>query len=250
MMAQRLVAQAFGRAQDYDAHAGVQQQVAASLAKAIGAAGCAPHPRVLEIGCGTGLLGAELIPLLPGADWLMSDLSPAMLARARARFAGRGTIAYRAMAYREMDGQAPDVDGPFDLIASSLAFQWFDDLGASLARLRELLAPGGLLAFSTMIAGSFEEWRAAHDGASCGLAEYPSAAELRAMGFAVQELALTVEGGGKAFLRHLRGIGADVARHGHRPVSAGQLRQVIARFDSLGGRATYRVALCLQRAAA
>jgi len=242
MMAQRLVAQAFGRARDYDAHAGVQQQVAAMLAQAIGAAGCGPHPRVLEIGCGTGLLGAALMPVLPGADWVMTDLSPAMLARARARFAGMDGIAYRAM-----DGQAPDVDGPFDLIASSLAFQWFDDLGAALARLQGLLAPGGMLAFTTMIAGSFEEWRAAHDGMPCGLTDYPPAADLRAMGFAVQELALTVEGGGKAFLRHLRGIGADVARAGHRPLSAGQLRQVIAGFDSQGGRATYRVALCLRR---
>jgi malonyl-CoA O-methyltransferase len=242
MMAQRLVAQAFGRADDYDAHAGVQQQVAAMLAQAIGEAGCAPDPRVLEIGCGTGLLGAALMPLLPGADWLMSDLSPAMLERARARFAGEGGIAYRAM-----DGQAPDVTGPFDLIASSLAFQWFDDLGAALARLDGLLARGGLLAFTTMIAGSFDEWRAAHEGLPCGLADYPSGADLQAMGFAVREVSLTVDGGGRAFLRHLRGIGADVARDGHRPLSAGQLRQVMARFDSQGGRATYRVALCLRR---
>lgn len=244
MMAQRLVAEAFGRAQDYDAHADIQRQVAEKLAAMIVAQGCTPHPRVLEVGCGTGLLGAALMPGLPGADWLMSDLSPAMLARARARFAG---MAGQTITYRAMDGQAPDVDGPFDLIASSLAFQWFDDLEAALARLSALLAPGGLLAFSTMVAGSFEEWREAHGDRPCGLAEYPTAAQLRALGLELQEAALTIDGGGRAFLRHLRGIGADVARAGHRPLSAGQLRQVIARFDAKGGRATYRVALCLRR---
>lgn len=245
MMAQRLVSEAFGRADNYDAHAGVQQQVAAMLAETVAAQDLPPAPRVLEIGCGTGFLGAALMPLLSGARWVMSDLSPAMLARARARFAGHDGVDYRVI-----DGQAPDVAGPFDLIVSSLAFQWFDDLGEAAGRLQRLLAPGGLLAFTTMIAGSFAQWRAAHEDAPCGLADYPDAADLRAMGFAVREVEWAVEGGGRAFLRHLRGIGADVPRAGHRPLSAGQLRRVIARFDSQGGRATYRVALCLRRNAA
>lgn len=242
MMPGRLIADAFGRAQDYDAHAGVQRQVAEALARWIAEAGCGNARRVLEIGCGTGLLGAALMPMLDGAAWCMTDLSPAMLARARARFAGTGGITYRVM-----DGQVPDIDGPFDLITSSLAFQWFDDLAGALRRLKTLLAPGGTLAFATMVAGSFAEWREAHGDLPCGMAEYPSAQNLRAMGCDVREISLSVGGGGRAFLRHLRGIGADVPRAGHRPLSAGQMRQVIARFDSHGGQATYRVALCLLR---
>ena len=239
MMAARGIAQAFDRAQDYDAHAGVQRMVAAMLAAQAALLALPPAPRVLEIGCGTGLLGEALMPRWPDASWLMTDLSPAMLARARARFAGVGRIAYRVM-----DGAAPDVEGPFDAIVSSLAFQWFDDLDRAVERLRGLLAPDGWLSFATMAEGSFAEWRAAHEGVPCGLADYPPAARLRAMGLAVREVECVVEGGGRAFLRHLRGIGADVPRAGHRPLSAGQLRKVIARFDASGGRATYRVALC------
>src|SRR3546814_16589572 len=62
-----------------------------------------------------------------------------------------------------MDGEQPCFAEHvrFDLICSSLAFQWFDDLHASVARLARWLAPGGYLAFTTMADGSFAEWRVA-----------------------------------------------------------------------------------------
>src|SRR3546814_13046234 len=77
---------------------------------------------------------------------------------------GRGRFRYVAM-----DGErpcfAPDVR--FDLVCSSLAFQWFHDLEGAVASLCALLAPGGHLAFTTLAEGSFDEWRAAHR--ICGL---------------------------------------------------------------------------------
>src|SRR3546814_16095652 len=65
--------------------------------------------------------------------------------------------------YLAMDGEQPCFAEHvrFDLICSSLAFQWFDDLHASVARLARWLAPGGYLAFTTMADGSFAEWRVA-----------------------------------------------------------------------------------------
>ncbi|MDT8872357.1 hypothetical protein RAA17_17145 [Komagataeibacter rhaeticus] len=41
-----------------------------------------------------------------------------------------------------MDGQAPDAQGPFDLICSSLAMQWFHNRAQALHALAGLLAPG------------------------------------------------------------------------------------------------------------
>src|SRR3546814_14322438 len=62
-----------------------------------------------------------------------------------------------------MDGEAPIFEGEwFDLILSSLAFQWFDDLGGAVGRLAGLLRPGGSLIFSTLGRGSFARWRSAH----------------------------------------------------------------------------------------
>src|SRR3546814_5301552 len=79
---------------------------------------------------------------------------------------GRGRFRYVAM-----DGErpcfAPDVR--FDLVCSSLAFQWFHDLEGAVASLCALLAPGGHLAFTTLAEGSFDEWRAAHR--ICGRSE-------------------------------------------------------------------------------
>src|SRR3546814_13221474 len=109
-----------------------------------------------------------------------------------------------------------------DRVCSSLAFQWFHDLEGAVASLCALLAPGGHLAFTTLAEGSFDEWRAAHR--ICGLKEavpaYPSVASLRAMApggheadifdFRIQPRFAVA----KAFLGHLRGLGAHVPKGG------------------------------------
>ena len=76
----------FGRAaREYEAHATVQQHTAIRLAEQIADLPLPPQPRVLEIGCGTGLLTRELAYRLGPADWTITDLAPAMLAAVRRR---------------------------------------------------------------------------------------------------------------------------------------------------------------------
>ncbi len=238
------IADAFGRAADYDRHAAVQRTVAERLADRIAALPRPESPRVLEIGCGTGLLGAALVDRLAGARWRMTDLSPAMVERARQRFAGRPGIAFSAM-----DGEAPDVAGPFDLIVSSLAFQWFADLPGAVARLKRMLAPGGHLAFTTMAAGSFAEWRAAHDGLVPGTPDYPDADTLSAMGVSVSVEALPVRHrDARNFLHAVKAIGAGTPRPGHKPLTPAQLHAVMRRFEAAGAVASYVVATCIARA--
>ena len=48
-------------------------------------------------------------------------------------------------------------------------------------------------------------------------------------------------GSARAFLQHLKGIGATVATEGRAPLSAAQLRRVARVFEEAGGRATYHV---------
>ena len=246
------IRQAFGHAAEhYDDHAGIQRVVAATLAGLLrqqpaGRATEGARLRILEIGCGTGLLTRHLRTLFPDAEIVATDISPEMIAMAQAQ----ADIGARFLA---MDGEHPAFDGEwFDLIASSLAFQWFDDLPRTLDRLTRLLRPGGSLMFATMAERSFHEWRAAHEslGLTAGTPLYPSADELRAMLRAHADAFLFEEdyphdfGGARGLFAHLKGIGATVPVKGREPLSAGQMRAVMRAFDEAGGICTYHVAYC------
>lgn len=234
------IIRAFDGAAHYDRFAVIQRTVARDLARHIRALPLKPRASILEIGCGTGFLGAALVDHLPGARWCMTDISPAMVARAGARFADRPDISLAVM-----DGSAPDRNGPFDLICSSLAMQWFDDLPAAIARLRALLAPDGCLIFTTLAAGSFAEWRAAHGELAAGTPDYPGTDALAAMGLAVHTRTyMQYHADGRAFLRGLKAIGAHVPRPGHRPLGTARLRDVLRRFEAGGATARYVVATC------
>jgi malonyl-CoA O-methyltransferase len=238
------ISDAFGAAADhYDDHAGPQRAAAALVAdlaqrqKPLGA------QRILEIGCGTGLLTRHIQARWPGAELVVTDLSPDMLART-----AKG--AFVAGTFLTMDGEAPPFEGEwFDLILSSLAFQWFDDLADALERLTRLLRPGGSLIFSTMGEGSFARWRQAHELCGCvaGVPAYPSLAKLRGMlvryedAFAFDEEYLLSSGSARGLVRHLKGIGAVVPSEGRAPLSPKQLRQVMTAFDKAGGDDLYQL---------
>ncbi len=239
---------AFGAAASgYEDHAQVQRVVARTvgdLAGQVAALGRLPdRPRILEIGCGTGMLTRELQRRWPDAELVVTDLSPAMV----------GTAAKGAMlagTFLPMDGENPWFEGEwFDLVLSSLAFQWFDDLHAAVARLAGLLRPGGSLIFSTMGERSFAAWRAAHAacGVQAGVAAYPSLDALRGMlaghadAFAFDEDYALDWGSAKGLVAHLKGIGASVPAEGRAPLSPGQLRQVMRAFEEGGARDGYHV---------
>jgi malonyl-CoA O-methyltransferase len=235
------VADAFGRAAQYDAHAAVQRIVAEKLAERVLALPLAPAPRILEIGCGTGFLGLELVDRLAGAKWLMTDVSSAMVERARQRFAEQPNVGFAVM-----DGEHPEVAGAFDLIASSLAFQWFADLPGAVARLRRMLATGGALVFTTLAEGSFFEWRRAHGDLASGTRDYPSVQALAAMGLEVEiETIPMAHTSAREFLRSVKEIGAGTPRPGHRPLTPAELRGVMGRFEAKGSVASYVVATCI-----
>ena len=103
--------------------------------------------RVLEVGAGTGGTSAALLPVLAHdrTRYVFTDVSDLFLERARERFA-----AYPFIEYRRFDlEQDPQTQGyspaSFDVIVSANAVHATADLRLSLQRLRELLAPGGVL---------------------------------------------------------------------------------------------------------
>lgn len=206
----RRFAAAAGR---YDASARVQARIAHSMADRLTALSLPDGARVLEIGCGTGLLTAASLARLPQVgSWLATDIAPAMVASCWRRLSGD-----RRLSVAAMDGEAPSAAGPFDLICSSLALQWFPDAGRALSVWRGLLRPGGVLAVATLGPGTFAEWRRAlaQAGGSAGGPAYADAATLARWlgpgGVVEQQDFIEHHADARHFLLSLRGIGADYA---------------------------------------
>ena len=98
-----------------------------------------PARRVIDLGCGTGLLTAELHRELQAAETLGIDSSDAMLERARS-LEGDGLRFARA----DISDWQPAA--LVDVVFSNAALQWVGDHRAVFARLTQMLAPGGELA--------------------------------------------------------------------------------------------------------
>lgn len=238
------ILRAFAEAQDYDRRARVQRIVAEGLAARIALLDLPAAPRVLEIGCGTGFLTQALIDRGVGGTWTVTDMAPAMIERCRARV-GEGPGRRFAL----LDGEhGTPGQGPFDLICSSLALQWFDDAPAALARMREWLAPGGRGMVTTLGPGSFAEWRSAHEaeGLAPGTPDFPPVEAFAALGPESLDVERHVERheDARAFLRALKAIGAGTAAARHRPLPPAALRRVMARFEDAGSAVTYEVVTC------
>ena len=240
---------AFGGARRYEEAAIVQRAVAEALAQRIAEAPRPARPAILELGCGTGFLTRAAGQAIGPARWIVSDIAPEMVARTQAAMD-------LAADFRVIDGEAVDPAlGRFDLIMSSLAFQWFTNPAAAIRRLALLLAPDGLLAFATMAEGSFAEWTEALDAEALprGTPAYPDQAALVALapeGFTADVAIVDMpepQLDARAFLRGLKTIGAGTPADSYRPLSAAALRRAMARFDAGPRIATYRIGFCLFR---
>ncbi len=96
-----------------------------------------PGMRVVDLGCGTGELTAQLHQKLQARETLGIDSSEAMLARAP-QVAG--------VRFEKQDIARFAPPEPFDLVFSNAALHWLPDHAALLERLTAALAPGGQIA--------------------------------------------------------------------------------------------------------
>lgn len=235
------IARQFGRAAAlYDGSAHIQAQVATQMVARLQAMGLPPAARVLEIGCGTGLVTRGALASLDIGQWLATDLSPSMVAATRGHLPNETRLLTLAM-----DGEQPALAGGVDLVCSSLALQWFPDPAAALAAWRGLLRPGGRLLVATLADGTFAEWHDAQRRAG-GTPVGPDYAAVETMrgwlpGLSVEAVALREHHtGARAFLDGLRRIGAD---YSPRHAGAGTLRRAMRALEAVGPVAiTYQVA--------
>jgi acyl transferase domain-containing protein len=103
--------------------------------------------RVLEIGAGTGGMTSHVLPRLPRdrTDYVFSDLSGAFFSKAEQKFFEFPFLRCQVLDIEkpaQEQGFAPE---SFDVILASDAIHATSDLRKTLANVRSLLAPGGLL---------------------------------------------------------------------------------------------------------
>jgi malonyl-CoA O-methyltransferase len=166
----RAVARAFDRASgSYDAAAALQVDVRNELLDRLGHFATAPRV-VLDAGAGTGHATRALKQRYPESLVLALDLAPGMLVQAGQRMGLRDRILGGRFGHRfeRIAGDVyrlPLADASVQLVFSSLMLQWCDDLETALVEIRRVLAPGGLLLFSSFGPQTLQELRSAWSAA-------------------------------------------------------------------------------------
>jgi len=114
-------------------------------AKVLGRLDLAGDETVIDAGCGTGRLTAQLLEHLPHGRVIALDYSANMLAQVREYLDSRfpGQVTYVEADLGKLD--ASIVTGPVDLIFSTATFHWVLDHDRLFAGLASLLKPGGKL---------------------------------------------------------------------------------------------------------
>ncbi len=151
----RLARRAFEQAADrYEQAAALQHEVEARLLERLDLVRLRPR-RILDLGAGTGRGSHALLRRYPGAQVVALDIALGMLHHTRRR----GRWLRRPLCTCGDAERLPFADDAFDLVYSNLMLQWCADLDAAFAELNRVLAPGGLLLFTTFGPDTLHELR-------------------------------------------------------------------------------------------
>lgn len=142
----------------YDEHAVLQREIADRLIQHLEFTKIDPR-RILDIGCGTGYCTRLLCQRFKKAEMTALDLSESMIKTTLAAHNRR--LPWHGRRHHVVsDGcRLPFADASFDLVCSNLAMQWVSDPMLMMQEMRRVLAPGGLILFSTFGRRTLSELR-------------------------------------------------------------------------------------------
>ncbi len=235
----RRVRSAFNNAADsYDDAAVLQREILHRLLEALEPVRHQPSV-ILDAGCGTGEAYPALRKRYRKAQIIALDIAENMLQRTRRQ----GGLLHKPDCICADIEHLPLADNSVDMIFSNLALQWVNDLPATLAGFYRVLAPGGLLVFSTFGPDTLKElrqcWRQVDDAVhvndfidmhdigdallQTGMADPVMSAETITVTY---QQATTL-------MQDLRAIGANVTAAGHRQglLTPSSLKQVCDAYE-------------------
>ena len=195
---------------------------------------------ILEIGCGTGLLSAELLKLLPDRDLEFTDLSPGMIASCRKKISSSGAVRAN-IRYGVRDGEHLVHERHYAMICANFSVHWFADLAQGLRGMVRALKPGGTLLCSYPGAGSYREWHQQCEllGVPCSANPLPDRSSITQI--MAGESATVQQWERKlrlrfptahSFLRHVKRTGAGTpTRPGIGPLGPLQMRKLLRGWD-------------------
>lgn len=145
-------------ASSYDAAAVLQQEVANRLVDRMELMSMKPVS-ILDAGTGTGFISQLLAERYPKAKITALDIAFNMLKQSKNKrsFKQRWNRQFHYV-NAEVEN-LPFADASLELVISGLTFQWCQDLPKVFKEIRRVLAPGGLLMFSTFGPDTLKELR-------------------------------------------------------------------------------------------
>jgi malonyl-CoA O-methyltransferase len=151
----------FGRAaSSYDNASVLQREVLERMLERLELVALKPNT-ILDAGCGTGLGGMRLAKRYPQAGLLALDFAEPMICQAQSRLPWLSRLGFgRRHRFICGDMEAlPLQDHCVEMAWSNLAVQWCNDLDGAFREFHRVLAPGGLLTFSTFGPDTLKELR-------------------------------------------------------------------------------------------
>ncbi|WP_271273394.1 malonyl-ACP O-methyltransferase BioC [Aliamphritea hakodatensis] len=230
------VATSFSRAaSSYDNYAKLQQQVGEQLLATVSAGTGQQVRQAVDLGCGTGYFIPRLMDSFQPECLTGIDLAPGMLSYAREHHAGENI--------RWVCGDAealPLAADSVDLIFSSLAIQWCENLPRLFAEVYRVLRPGGQFVFSTLGPESLCELRASWATVDRyqHVSEFTPLSQLRSSIGGLEEVSFDVVPV-QLLYRELRGLTNELKRIGAHNMSAGRPEGLTGKRHLLAFRDAY-----------
>ena len=145
-------------ATNYDAAAVLQEEIASRLVERMDYMSMKPA-RILDAGAGTGFISQLLATRYPKAKIIALDLALNMLKQGKSKRSLKQRWNKQFKYINAEVESIPLADASVDLVISGLTIQWCQDLPKVFKEFRRILAPNGLLLFSTFGPETLKELR-------------------------------------------------------------------------------------------